>query len=165
MLIVVFLLCLVVILEVTNTTHFFHKKKEPAVATGAALSSKGETRVNNNGKSTTTAGNNSETISLLTPSGDFVSNHHPNLSGSPAPNTESSVCNTSPGASCTISFESNGSVKSLATKQADTNGSVFWSWKLSDIGITSGTWKITAKATLSNKSKSAADSMELVVTQ
>src|ERR1700733_4101879 len=52
---------------------------------------KGTTSTTPNTPPTTTA-------VLVMPSGDFVSNHHPNLSGSPAPNLITSSCTTTSGA-------------------------------------------------------------------
>src|SRR5690606_17218727 len=100
---------------------------------------------------------------LITPFGNFVSNHRPNLSGSPAPNTLSSVCNTTPGASCTISFTKDGTTKSLPAQTADANGATYWNWKLQDIGLTTGTWKVQANASLNGQTKSASDALDLVV--
>jgi len=161
------------VLELTGVTHVFRKK--PAhVASGSSFNSKGEKKNSSDQSAAQTSGgtssyNNNKGVGssaiLLTPSGDFVSNHHPNLSGSPAPNTESSVCNTTPGASCTITFTKDGVTKSLPAQAADTNGFVNWNWKLQDIGLTSGTWKIKAVATLGSQNKSASDAMDMVVGQ
>lgn len=100
---------------------------------------------------------------LVAPTGDFVSNHHPNLSGSPAPNTMSSVCNTTPGASCQINFTKDGVVKSLPSEVADAGGSAYWNWKLQDYGLTSGSWQIQAVTSLNGQTKSATDALDLVV--
>lgn len=100
---------------------------------------------------------------LLSPTGSFVSNHHPNLSGHPAPNQEQSVCNTTPSAMCDIEFSMNGVTKSLGSKVADSGGAVYWTWTLQNIGLTQGSWKITAKATLNDQTKSTTDSLNLEV--
>lgn len=111
--------------------------------------------------------NSSGTVTLLTPTGDFVSNHHPNLSGSPAPNKMSSVCTTTPGASCTINFVNthDQTKKSLPAKTADAGGSMYWDWKLQDIGLNSGTWHIEAVANLNSQAKTASDALDLVVAE
>ena len=103
--------------------------------------------------------------SLVAPTGNFVSDHHPNLSGSPAPNSMTSVCNTSPGASCQISFTNGGTTKSLPTQVTDGGGATYWYWKLQDIGLTSGSWKISATSSMGSDSLSSTDPAALVVSQ
>jgi hypothetical protein len=107
----------------------------------------------------------SSSFSLVTPTGDFVSNHHPNLSGNPYPNSMSSVCETSPGASCKIVFTNSetGATKELSTQTADAGGAAYWDWKLQDIGLTEGTWKINAVAVSGSQTQSARDPMDLEV--
>ncbi|MBI3624229.1 hypothetical protein HY218_01205 [Candidatus Saccharibacteria bacterium] len=100
---------------------------------------------------------------LLKPSGTFVSNHHPNISGSPAPSTEQSVCNTSPGARCTITFTKGNSTKSLNSQVADATGATYWTWDVKDAGFTPGSWQITAVATLGDQTLSTSDSLTLEV--
>jgi hypothetical protein len=175
------LMAAITALELTNTTHFLHKKPTPVTASAYT---KGEgtqqltTKNSEQNSDTTTsstsgaqpgdqkseAGGNS-TAALLTPTGDFVSNHHPNLDGSPAPNTISSVCTTTPGATCTIAFIKDGVTKSLPAQTTDRGGSAYWNWKLQDIGITSGSWKVEARASLDGKNVTASDAMQLVVAQ
>lgn len=105
------------------------------------------------------------TAILSAPSGDFVSNHHPNLSGSPAPNRISSVCTTTPGASCTISFTKNGVTKSLPAQTTDAGGSTYWDWKLQDIDLSVGNWQVVATATLNSQTKTVNDPLLLEVAQ
>lgn len=179
---IVLLLLLVVVvvavLELTNTTHIFHRNKEQPAVSGSSFNTKGEkkpagesssgTNTGNTGSSSSSAsssGNSSSNAVLFTPTGSFVSNHHPNLSGSPAPNTMSSVCNTTPRATCKITFTKDGSTKELPAHTVDANGSAYWNWKLQDIGLTAGTWKITAVASLNGQTKTASDAMDLVVAQ
>jgi hypothetical protein len=101
---------------------------------------------------------------LITPTGTFVSNHHPNLSGQPAPNRMASNCTSTPGASCQITFTMGGTTKSLPTKTTDAQGTAYWQdWTLQSIGLTEGTWTIKAVATLSGSSSSASDGQGLVV--
>lgn len=90
----------------------------------------------------------------------FVSNHNPKLSAGLALD---SVCNTSPGATCKIIFTKDGVSKSLPDKIADSGGSAYWTWTLSDVGLTAGTWKVTATATLGTQTKTAADAQALEV--
>ena len=170
-LLVVLVLMVIVVLELTNTIHLFHRAT-PSVTAGSSYNSKGEPK---SAASKGASGNKSQennpsnsksigtTISLAEPSGAFVSNHHPNLSGSPAPNTMSSVCNTTPNASCQIHFSINNTVKSLPAKTADVNGAVFWDWAIQDIGLYQGEWKVTAVTTLGEQTKTASDAVDLVV--
>lgn len=97
------------------------------------------------------------------PSGAFVSNHRPNLSGSPAPSSEQSVCNTVPGASCYIQFTKDGLTKTLPTKVADASGSIIWAWDVKESGFVDGSWHISAVASLNGKSFSSTDSDYLEV--
>lgn len=101
---------------------------------------------------------------LVPPTGTFVSNHTPNLSGSPAPNKMHSDCATTPGATCQISFTRNdGRVKTLPAQNTDNAGAAYWSWTLQDVGLDTGSWTVEAKATLNNKTETAKDSTTLEV--
>lgn len=102
-------------------------------------------------------------VTPQTPVGTFVSNHHPNLDGQPAPNTIDSTCTTTAGVMCTISFTSGTTVLSLPAQQADQDGNVSWTWKLEDIDLSEGSWSITATATNGDKSTFATDPMKLEV--
>jgi hypothetical protein len=51
----------------------------------------------------------------------------------------------------------------LPPETTDSGGSAYWTWKLQDIGLTEGTWKVQAKATLGSQTKTANDLMDLVV--
>ncbi|GAC1387365.1 MAG: hypothetical protein NVS1B7_1520 [Candidatus Saccharimonadales bacterium] len=105
----------------------------------------------------------SNQASLTVPFGTFVSNHHPSLSGNLAMTQEQSVCNTNPGALCEIKFTNGDVTKTLGAKQTDGNGAASWNWRLQDIGLTNGTWQITAVATMGSQSKTAQDTTNLVV--
>ena len=103
-------------------------------------------------------------IKPASPTGQFVSNHSPNLSGHPAPNTETSTCTTTPGAYCKIQFASAGIVKSLPLQKTDANGDVVWtSWSLASIGLTQGTWTVTAVAVNGSNSVTTQDATSLTV--
>lgn len=130
-------------------------------ANGAQNNSDSQAGDEKNQSSTDAATN----VNLLAPTGDFVSNHHPNLSGSPAPSTMTSVCTTTPGASCAISFTKDGVTKSLSSQPTDRGGATYWSWKLQDIGLTVGSWKIQATATLNGKTMTSTDAMNLEIAQ
>jgi hypothetical protein len=141
-------------LELTNTTHLLHKDSSLATRPTsphrtANSNTKGEPEP---GKGTGSPSGNGDKQPgqadgpLVEPSGVFVSNHHPNLSGHPAPNTLQSVCVTTPGATCTIVFTKDGVTKQLPNQIADPGGATYWTWKLQDLGLTTGSWHITAKA-------------------
>jgi hypothetical protein len=97
------------------------------------------------------------TAELLAPSGTFVSNHHPSLSGSTSPSSELSTCTTTPGASCYLQFTSGNDVKTLPAQKTDISGSTSWSWDVKTAGFHTGVWKLVAIATLDNQSKSTPD--------
>jgi cytoskeletal protein RodZ len=99
------------------------------------------------------------------PTGLFVSNHRPRLSSEDLANQINSVCSTTSGAMCTISFTKGDKTVSLVKQETDSGGSTYWTWKLQDYGITEGTWKIKATATLNGKTTTADDPIDLVVTQ
>ena len=167
------------LLDITNVIHLYNKH---APATGSSYT-KGEPQTSskpsatNNSNTTnpstshgtqqTDKGNSSAgsvaAVGLLSPTGDFVSNHHPNLSGSSASNSVTSVCNTTPAASCTISFTQNGITKSLSAETVDSGGSAYWNWTLKDVGLTTGSWSIQAAASLGGQTKTATDAMMLTI--
>lgn len=94
----------------------------------------------------------------IVPNGNFVSNH-----GSPAypAGAETSACNTTPGASCYIEFVNGNDTKTLDSQITDSNGSTIWNWDASS--FPSGTWQITAVATLNGQTKTASDATSLVI--
>lgn len=156
-----------------NVVHLFYKSPPPPTANQNTKGADRQTtnqkqgpHNTSNGDTTTSLQSGSIAMSpLLVPNGNFVSNHHPNLSGSPAPNAMTSVCNTSAGASCTITFTNIATnvIKPLPTQTTDKGGSAYWDWRLQDIGLTTGTWKIEAIARLGNQTQSAQDEMNLEV--
>jgi hypothetical protein len=178
LLLLVFAGLIVTALELTNTTYFFHARPVEVTASPATKGvpqSKDSTKSNstpeNNDSSTKGDGKVDDTASdpnafLKEPTGVFVSNHHPNLSGSPAPNTINSVCNTTSGATCQIIFTKGEEVKSLPAQMTDKGGATYWNgWKIQDIGLTKGEWHITAKVILGSQVKTADDALPLVVAQ
>lgn len=114
-------------------------------------------------EATSKASPSSGATTLLEPTGTFVSNHRPNLSGSPAPSQEQSVCNTTPGAKCHIEFNKAAITKQLETKTADASGAVYWTWNVKDLGLTEGNWDVSAVATLDSLSKTTKDALQLEV--
>lgn len=173
--VVILLLCLIVVgFEITNTTHIFHRGSQEQLPT-ASQSTKGEpannstqTDITNNINSSNglqpgdskspTGGSSME--QLVTPTGNFVSAHHIS-----ANTTITSVCNTTPGATCVITFTKGSLTKSLTPQITDRGGATFWNnWIPQDLGLSTGTWKITATAKLDSHTISANDAMDLVVT-
>jgi hypothetical protein len=163
------------ILEVAGVTHLFRNEKIPSATSGSS-ETKGEpnAQLSSDGENPTAPAADSQksndgatsTAFLLTPSGNFISNHRPNLSGSPAPNTITSVCNTTPGSKCQIIFTKDGVTKSLPVQVVDSGGSTYWSnWKLQNYGLTAGSWKVSAVATLGDQTKTATDALQLEVSQ
>jgi cytoskeletal protein RodZ len=167
-------------LELTNTTFLFHKNNYASAPNKPNrtlnANTKGDQGQSSPAKSNASTGSdsshetkdNNETPSsssqpLKQPEGTFVSNHHPNLSGSPAPNTMQSTCETTSGATCQILFTKDGITKSLPAQATDQGGAAYWTWKLQDIGLTQGTWKVQAKAVLGNQTKTADDATNLEV--
>lgn len=146
------------------------KQGTPSKLDTASQNTKGEVSPTPNPSNPSTppdkeSGNQSSGAKPITPTGNFVSNHNPNLSGSPTPNTEESVCNTTPGAKCEIIFTKDGITKSLPAQTTDNGGAAYWNWKLQDVGLTEGSWKVTAKATLGSQMVTADDAVPLVVSQ
>jgi hypothetical protein len=96
----------------------------------------------------------------LTPSGNFVSNHHP---GGSAPTSEASTCNTSPGAICYIKFTNGSAVRQLSSETANARGAAIWYWDIRDAGLSAGSWTVTAVATLNGQTRTANDAANLVM--
>jgi hypothetical protein len=142
-----------------------NKSSDSSSNSNGSSTSGSQSSANNN--TSASSGSNTTTAVLQTPTGDFVSDHHPNLSGSPAPNTMASTCTTTPGASCIIQFTntSTGTVKSLNTQITDAGGSAYWNYTLQGEGLTAGTWKVAATASLNGNTLSAQDAMDLTVSQ
>ena len=165
----------VVILELTNVTHFFHKRPQPITASSYTKGQGTSTKVpstNTTTHSTTPSSmanqpgdqksNDGGTTgpAPVAPSGDFVSAHTVSTSTS-----LTSVCNTTPGANCEISFtSSDGTVKVLTEETTDRGGAAYWNnWTPSSIGITAGSWTIKAIATLNGQTAASTDARPLVV--
>lgn len=110
-----------------------------------------------------TSVNPDKNITPKTPIGVFVSNHRPNLSGSPAPNTINSTCSTTPGVFCSITFTQGSSVKSLPEQQTDANGNIEWNWSLQQVGLTEGSWDITVTAKNGDLTSTTTDAIPLEV--
>lgn len=173
LMILALLLATVAVLELTDTTYWFHDRpvavtagqntKGEPIPNPEQTSSPGDQPTDSQSSGSDKKNNEAPTAQLIAPRGNFVSNHRPNLGGSPAPNRIASVCTTTSGATCVINFTKDGVTKSLPAQTTDRGGSTYWDWKLQDIGLTEGAWKVTATATLGSQSQSADDAINLEV--
>jgi hypothetical protein len=153
-----------------NTASSYTKgqPKETSSSSGSSATTSGSSSQSSQTGGTTSSTSPTTTPSPgpLAPSGDLVSDHEPNLSGSPDPNTMTSVCTSSPGASCRITFTMNGVTKSLPAQTIDSGGSTYWiNWKLQTVGLSVGSWQVKATASLNGQSASTTDAKALVVSQ
>lgn len=105
----------------------------------------------------------SNDITPSTPIGTFVSNHRPNLDGSPRPNIINSTCTTTPGVTCYIRFTKGSEVKTLLPQTTDGSGNTAWTWNINDIGLSVGDWQIEAVAKNGSKEAVAKDPTPLMV--
>jgi hypothetical protein len=169
------LITVLAILELTNTTHILHKKKVPAIIPSTSSNSNspapasGRTPKTDNSSPDSTqppsskntlpsgSGNN---LALVAPYGDFVSNHHP---GGGNPTQEVSICNTTPGANCYIKItsSSSGQVTKLSTELVGSDGSARWDWDANT--LTSGSWQVSAVASLNGQVKTSIDTALLEI--
>jgi hypothetical protein len=160
------ILIVISVLELTNTTHLLHKNKTATSPATAPISTE-KNRFDPSAKPTPSPSsekdNQSSSAALIQPSGAFVSNHKPNLGGSPAPSSEQSVCNTTPGAKCSITFTKDSITKTLESKVADSSGSVYWSWDVKSLGLSAGSWEIAATSSLNSQTLTSKDSLALEV--
>ena len=111
-------------------------------------------------ESTTNIPPSSNTAPPETPSGTFVSNHFVSLTSYTSQN---SVCHTSPGTKCTITFSQGSTTRSLPAKQTDANGNTSWDWDVKELGLTAGIWTITVKATNGKYTSTTVDQINLEV--
>jgi flagellar basal body-associated protein FliL len=117
-----------------------------------------------------TGSTDTNTLQLTAPTGTFVSNHG-SASDEPviASSGEASNCTTTPGATCDITFTMSSMTKDLGVKTTPSStgnlpaGTASWSWTPASIGLTSGTWTITATATLNGQTKTSTDQTNLTV--
>lgn len=175
---IIILIALVVLSLLTGGYFFFFKKSTPPTSTtqtGQKVTSDpnvpGGTNKDSGNEGITTDKNGgtpnppkpANTVKPTAPLGVFVSNHHPNLSGTSAPNSLSSTCTTTPSVNCKIQFTKDGTVKELPAKKTDANGNTQWDWTLQEIGLTQGTWQITAVAVNGDLTTTSNDAMALEV--
>jgi len=102
---------------------------------------------------------NTNTKTLTAPSGTFA-----NLYDATADTQMNSICSTTPGATCQIIFTKGGVSIALPVKIADSSSSATWAWTPGQIGLSNGSWHVTAKATLGSQTKTTDNgSLELVI--
>jgi hypothetical protein len=180
------LLCIVLcasVLEFTNTTYLFHTKPVPKTATITSTSqhstSKPSTDKTNPSPTTTPqttpiAGSDNKGDSdtpqqsstptgaaPATPSGTFLSNHSPSLDGDPYPSGEQSVCTTTPGAKCSMTFTNGELTRTLQEQTTNSDGNAFWTWDVKQSAFTEGTWTVTITTTLNGQTSAAKDSLKV----
>lgn len=138
-------------------------KTEPGLAGSNDKNPLPSSSATNTAGSETTKNNGQTTSTPLTldAAQTLVSNHYPGKNGSPT--TEQSVCNTTPGASCYIQFTMGNATKKLSAQVAGSSGATIWNWDINTAGLTSGSWQITAVASLGNQTKTASDPQALVI--
>lgn len=171
--VLVLIAAVVVVILITHkpakhvTASFYTKGDVPISKSDGTSDVNGNSTNSSSSSAKDTSGSSTTSNTYLqAPAGDFVSDHHPNLSGSPAPNTLTSVCSTTPGATCYITFTQGSTVKSLTKQIADAGGGVYWSnYSLQSVGLTTGTWKVQAIASLNGQTKTTDDAMDLTVDQ
>ena len=100
---------------------------------------------------------------LREPSGTFLSSHRLSLSGNDGPATARSVCHTTAGATCEITFSKNGMNVSLAAKEADGGGVTTWDWSPGAMTMDAGRWDVVVTARLDGAEKSVTDPIGLEV--
>lgn len=96
------------------------------------------------------------------PYGNFVNNHSVKM-GSEIAENMSSICHTTPGAECLIRFTHGETIRELEMQKVDGNGKTQWYWSLNDVGLTAGSWKVEAAATLNGKESVTVDPIKLEV--
>jgi hypothetical protein len=171
------LVVIAALLAVLDKLHVITLFSHKSIPITASSYTKGEPHQVNTSQAPQTSGTTSDTKQgsqetnttstntvLLIPTGGFVSNHHPNLSGSPAPNSLTSVCNTTPGATCEITFTKGDVTKSLPSETTDAGGVAYWNnWTLQSVGLSAGSWQVKAIASLNGQTKTALDALALMV--
>jgi cytoskeletal protein RodZ len=177
-LILLCVIAIVTILELTDTTTLFHKKNNAPHTSNQFTKGEGEQTAQQQSKSSDdnqpTNGDNtskdtkgqSDTpvtpeTELLTPTGNFVSAHKFSLVSNPP---IGSTCETTPKATCQITFTSGSKTVQLDRQTTDDGGASYWTWKPKDIGLTTGTWSVHAKAQIGSQSKTADDALNLEIT-
>lgn len=159
------ILSITVLAAVVLTLAVLHRSSTNKTKNQTTASTKGE-QPSQNSTTTTTSSDKSGPSSgpapsgaaPKTPYGSFVSSHSVNLNDS-----ELSTCLTSAGAKCSVTFTKDGVTKTLDQKTTDTDGAAYWTWKPQDLGLTAGSWQISATAQTNGKSATTIDGRNLVI--
>lgn len=101
----------------------------------------------------------------LEPTGPFVNTHRFSLDGNDAPGAGQSICRTSPGATCTVSFLTGAGdvAASLDPQTVPAQGVVSWDWSPARIGLGAGSYEIEVTATRGDHEIVVRDASELIV--
>ncbi|HEU4914167.1 MAG TPA: hypothetical protein VFT16_02050 [Candidatus Saccharimonadales bacterium] len=177
-LVIAALVIITLILELTSVIHFLDK--DTPKPTSGSQYTKGEQNSGDSASSkdsqttqgeregdtfTDTKGQSDEPVTpskeIKAVSGNFVSAHKFSLSEAPL---LQSSCETTPKITCQIFFVKGSTTLKLEAKTTDDGGAAYWTWKPGDIGLTTGAWKVQAKATSGSNSLSADDALPLEVT-
>jgi len=162
------------LLELTNTTHLLHSEKLKPVGTTASAFTKGSSTSASkpSGKSSSKIPPSTATTkqpadengttpgALIAPWGSFANTYKASIN-----DQMGSTCNTSPGATCQIIFTNGSQTKSVEAQTTDAGGAAYWSWTPKSVGLTPGTWHITAKAVMGSQVKTTSnDPLTLEIT-
>lgn len=104
---------------------------------------------------------------LIAPSGRFIDHTTAYLETNPSTATIQSLCKTTPGATCQISFtklrtkQLGDTVRRLPAQTTDGQGLTYWTWRVRDLGLDEGEWLVKAQATLGQRTESATDPIRL----
>ncbi|MEX0881679.1 MAG: hypothetical protein WDZ34_02305 [Candidatus Saccharimonadales bacterium] len=159
-------------LELTNAVDFINKTQPGAPdvtypGSAPASSDKSSNEKVNGSDPTPPSSQETETPKSTSSSNQFLKSPdqstYVNTHTASSNSNLQSVCVTSPGATCVIQFTKSGVTKPLKPGVADSSGSVYWTWKPSDIDLSPGSWTITAKATLGGQTKTSQDAIKLQI--
>ncbi len=95
----------------------------------------------------------------LEPTGAFLSAHR--LPAGDAEVMVRSICQTSPGATCVISFTRGDTTRSLPEQTVDDAGRASWNWRPAEIGLDPGHWDVQVTASLNGQERSVTDAIGL----
>lgn len=142
--------------EVTSTPST--SQSEDSAAAEQGVSQKNSTSAQGTTTGEKQSGSPATPGSVAAPQGNFVSNHRVGTGDS-----IESICSTTKGAKCNISFTSGGTTKSLGEKTVNEDGTASWVWTPASIGLVAGSWQITATAILDGAQNSSKDPRNLEV--
>lgn len=146
--------------KVVATTNQKTATKDKTTAPAVVKQIPASSNTNSTTSQSPDVGSNTD-ATLVAPTGNSVSDH--NVTSS---QTVESVCTTTVGATCQITFTNQGSsIISLPPETINSGGSAYWTWTPSSIGLTDGNWKIQQKATLGSQTEATTDPLSLEVSQ